>query len=427
MTRPSSRLCVLCGSPLVGRRPHARFCSGACRAEASRLRAILYGRDRAPYGSLAERLAAAQSAHERRLEYEMGTGARPRPDGPRPYLPLAAGAGPAGCRLLARSSRLPLACAVERDRRWRPRLGRGWRRVWSDRPPERTDEPEQRKDEALAAGEKAASASGKSYIPPVVSHERNLAPRLVARAADVKDVAVQTHRGLAELHVFPASEAATRRLLGHEPTAVEERGTSAAARRLGTCGGCWIGSDGRLSLLGMEGGPRSGTLSSPGERLLPNGPGRPHRLRSEGRPFGDHHSGADAAAERRAHLHRAEARMVETSSRSDGGSSRLGALPPRDRSGRRSLGIDRTAARSRSIGSSHRRTRPQSLALLAHGAERPSFEKSAWRPAKLSAAARARPGEDPLRRAVQRQPTVRTVRERHGHPCGQTRRPSALP
>jgi hypothetical protein len=32
------RTCGLCGESLAGRRRHARYCSGACRAEASRIR-----------------------------------------------------------------------------------------------------------------------------------------------------------------------------------------------------------------------------------------------------------------------------------------------------------------------------------------------------------------------------------------------------
>jgi hypothetical protein len=33
------RVCANCGHPLLGRRPQTRFCSGACRAAASRARA----------------------------------------------------------------------------------------------------------------------------------------------------------------------------------------------------------------------------------------------------------------------------------------------------------------------------------------------------------------------------------------------------
>jgi hypothetical protein len=54
------RACRLCGASLMGRRPHARYCSGACRAEASRLRAILRGSKSSPYSSVAERLKVAE-------------------------------------------------------------------------------------------------------------------------------------------------------------------------------------------------------------------------------------------------------------------------------------------------------------------------------------------------------------------------------
>jgi hypothetical protein len=55
----ADRLCVVCAEPLAGRRSHARFCSGACRAEAGMLGAILD--DPAPPDAnptLAARLAA---------------------------------------------------------------------------------------------------------------------------------------------------------------------------------------------------------------------------------------------------------------------------------------------------------------------------------------------------------------------------------
>jgi hypothetical protein len=211
-----------------------------------------------------------------------------------PCLPLTAGVGPAGCCRLVRSCRLRLAGAVERDRRWRPKLGRGRRRVWSDRSPEGTHEPEQREDEALAAGEKAASALGGSYIPHATDGVRDLAPRRIGRAADVKDVAVQTHLGLAQQYVLPAREAAAGHWLRSHPAAVARRGAGAApGRRLVTCGGCWFGSDGRLSLRlqwrqalapAPSRGPGSGSY-----RRFPDGP---HRLRSEGRPFTPDHSDA---------------------------------------------------------------------------------------------------------------------------------------
>ena len=53
-----SRSCVVCGSSLEGRRRQTRCCSGACRAEAARLRAILSGSGAGTYRSVAGRLAA---------------------------------------------------------------------------------------------------------------------------------------------------------------------------------------------------------------------------------------------------------------------------------------------------------------------------------------------------------------------------------
>lgn len=54
-----SRHCVFCDSSLAGQRRDAKHCSGACRAEASRLRAILDGTRRTPYRSLAQRMTKA--------------------------------------------------------------------------------------------------------------------------------------------------------------------------------------------------------------------------------------------------------------------------------------------------------------------------------------------------------------------------------
>lgn len=50
------RICVVCGGSLKGRRKDARCCSASCRAEQSRIRAIIDG-TYGPYRSLAERLA----------------------------------------------------------------------------------------------------------------------------------------------------------------------------------------------------------------------------------------------------------------------------------------------------------------------------------------------------------------------------------
>jgi hypothetical protein len=52
--------CGICAASLDGRRADARFCSGACRAEASRLRRILSGEGADGYATLADRQAAAQ-------------------------------------------------------------------------------------------------------------------------------------------------------------------------------------------------------------------------------------------------------------------------------------------------------------------------------------------------------------------------------
>jgi hypothetical protein len=54
------RSCVICGEPLEGRRADARHCSGACRAEASRIQRILSGSMPNPYPSLADRLEVAR-------------------------------------------------------------------------------------------------------------------------------------------------------------------------------------------------------------------------------------------------------------------------------------------------------------------------------------------------------------------------------
>jgi hypothetical protein len=53
------RSCVVCGQSLEGRRADALHCSGACRAEASRIQRILSGSMPTPYSSLAARIRAA--------------------------------------------------------------------------------------------------------------------------------------------------------------------------------------------------------------------------------------------------------------------------------------------------------------------------------------------------------------------------------
>lgn len=54
------RVCIICGRPLVNHRAHARACSASCRAEASRLKAIMEGTYSGRYRSVAERLSKAR-------------------------------------------------------------------------------------------------------------------------------------------------------------------------------------------------------------------------------------------------------------------------------------------------------------------------------------------------------------------------------
>jgi hypothetical protein len=65
--RPSRRACVVCGTDITGLRADARCCSGPCRAEASRIRAILNNSASCPYPSVAERLAKAHKRTSRLL------------------------------------------------------------------------------------------------------------------------------------------------------------------------------------------------------------------------------------------------------------------------------------------------------------------------------------------------------------------------
>ena len=59
------RVCVVCGASLSAHRPHARHCSGACRAEASRIKAILAGKYTGPYVSLSSRFRALRDGFVR--------------------------------------------------------------------------------------------------------------------------------------------------------------------------------------------------------------------------------------------------------------------------------------------------------------------------------------------------------------------------
>jgi hypothetical protein len=62
LDHPQSRVCVVCGSDLAGRRKDAVVCGGPCRAERSRLRAILKGSRLGPYLSISHRI---QASHRR--------------------------------------------------------------------------------------------------------------------------------------------------------------------------------------------------------------------------------------------------------------------------------------------------------------------------------------------------------------------------
>lgn len=64
----SERSCVVCGGSMEGRRRHARCCGGACRAELSRLRRILAGRQADGYGSLSDMLSRRRKRTQRRSE-----------------------------------------------------------------------------------------------------------------------------------------------------------------------------------------------------------------------------------------------------------------------------------------------------------------------------------------------------------------------
>ena len=57
--------CVVCGGSLSGRRADARHCGGPCRAEASRLRRLLRGKEVGPYRSVNERLDVSKRANHK--------------------------------------------------------------------------------------------------------------------------------------------------------------------------------------------------------------------------------------------------------------------------------------------------------------------------------------------------------------------------
>lgn len=52
----NDRRCVFCGGSLDGRRRHAVYCSGPCRAEASRLRRLLDGSPADGFANVTDRL-----------------------------------------------------------------------------------------------------------------------------------------------------------------------------------------------------------------------------------------------------------------------------------------------------------------------------------------------------------------------------------
>jgi hypothetical protein len=59
------RVCVICDASLADLRADARHCSGACRAEASRLKGILSGNQPDGYRSIRDRLAAPRKRTRR--------------------------------------------------------------------------------------------------------------------------------------------------------------------------------------------------------------------------------------------------------------------------------------------------------------------------------------------------------------------------
>lgn len=58
------RACPICGADLAGKRSHAETCGGACRAELSRLRRILSGREADGFRTLADRRKRARKRTE---------------------------------------------------------------------------------------------------------------------------------------------------------------------------------------------------------------------------------------------------------------------------------------------------------------------------------------------------------------------------
>ena len=59
------RFCVFCDQPLIQRRSDCRYCSGSCKAEGGRLRAILRGEKPMGYRSVVHRMNARRRGTNR--------------------------------------------------------------------------------------------------------------------------------------------------------------------------------------------------------------------------------------------------------------------------------------------------------------------------------------------------------------------------
>lgn len=59
------RFCVFCDQPLVHRRSDARYCSGACKTEGNRLKAILSGEKPQGYRSVVQRMDSRRRGTKR--------------------------------------------------------------------------------------------------------------------------------------------------------------------------------------------------------------------------------------------------------------------------------------------------------------------------------------------------------------------------
>lgn len=63
----ATHVCRLCGHPLRDRRPHALYCSGTCRALASRIQRVLSGQEDERYRSLADMLGRSNKRTQKLL------------------------------------------------------------------------------------------------------------------------------------------------------------------------------------------------------------------------------------------------------------------------------------------------------------------------------------------------------------------------